>query len=64
MFLKNVLIETTVRRFEKRDRKTTTGPSVPAKQRVLEFLPSAAAVFESTPRKPKFEIDDEEEDAV
>jgi len=63
-FMKQVLPEPTFQRFETRGRIITTTPSVPVKRRVVEFLPSTTAVYESTPRKPKFEIDDEEEDDV
>ena len=34
------------------------------KGRVVEVLPSTAAVYESTPKKTKFEIDEEKEDDV
>ena len=64
-FMKHVLPETPVQKFETRNR-ITTPPSVPVKRRVVESLPSTSraleTVYESTPRKPKFEIDDEEEE--
>jgi hypothetical protein len=33
------------------------------KRRVVESLPSKAALYESTPRKPKFEIDEKDDGA-
>ena len=52
--MKQVLPEPTVQRFETRDRINTTPPSGPVNRREVEFLPSTDA--DSTPRKPKFEI--------
>jgi len=52
--------QTTVSKFETLDRITTTSPlPVPVRRRVLESLPSTSAltVYESTPRKSKFEIE-------
>ena len=58
-FMKNVLLETPLPKFEKRDRitTTTTPPSVPVNMRVVESSPSTSeTVYESTLRKPKFEL--------
>ena len=67
-FMKNVLPETPVPKFETRDRITTTPFSVPVKRRVLEYLPSTSAaaetVYESTPRIPKFDVEIYEEKEV
>jgi antitoxin component of MazEF toxin-antitoxin module len=54
--MKHVLPKPSFLRFETRHR--IIPPSVPVKRRVVESLPSTAA--EITPRKPKFEIDDED----
>jgi len=61
--MKKVLPETpqpSVQEFESRDR-ITTPPSVDEKRRLLESLSSTSAdvesVYESTPIKPKFEIE-------
>jgi len=62
--MKRILPETPFGKFQTRDRITTTSPSVLVKRRVLESLPcTPETVYESTPRKPKFEIeiDDNEE---
>ena len=59
-FMKHVLPETPVQKFETRNR-ITTPPSVPVKRWIVESLPlTSAAVEIETPRKRNFEINDEE----
>ena len=51
-FIKQVLPQPTVHKFETGYRITTTPPSVPVKRRIVESLPStSAAVQTATPRK-------------
>ena len=57
-FMNTVKPENPVNNFETRVLITTATHSVPVKRRVLESLPTtSASVYESTSRKPKFEIE-------